>query len=79
MSNPYFLPPAAPAEQSPSPAVADAVVDAADGFDRERVLRLLDRLERDISTVEAAMEHAESGDVDSFTAAVAPLEARLAD
>jgi hypothetical protein len=53
--------------------------DASDGFDRERVLRLLDQLERDITAVEAAMVHAESGDHEAFAAAVAPLEPQLPD
>ncbi len=47
---------------------------AADSFDRERVLALLDRLERDVAVVEAAMVHVEAGEHESFDAAVAVLE-----
>jgi hypothetical protein len=47
---------------------------ASDDFDRDRVLRLLDQLEADVSAVEAAMVHAESGDSEAFAAAVASLE-----
>jgi hypothetical protein len=50
-----------------------------DGFDRERVLRLLDQLERDVTAVEAAMVHAESGDTEAYAAAVSTLEPRLVD
>jgi hypothetical protein len=47
----------------------------ADSFDRERVLGLLDRLERDIAMVEAAMGHVEAGEHASFEAAISVLEA----
>jgi hypothetical protein len=50
-----------------------------DGYDRDRVLRLLGRLERDIAAVEVAMVHAEAGDHEAFTATVAPLETQLVD
>jgi hypothetical protein len=46
-----------------------------DSFDRERVLGLLDRLERDIALVEAAMGHVEAGEHESFAAAISVLEA----
>ena len=45
-------------------------------FDRERVLALLDRLERDIAVVEAAMAHVEAGEHDSYAAAMTVLEPR---
>jgi hypothetical protein len=61
------------------PAAPEAEPDGADGFDRERVLRLLDRLERDIDAVELAMGHAESGEHDAYAAAVSSLSPRLAD
>jgi hypothetical protein len=44
-------------------------------FDRERVLGLLDRLERDIGVIESAMVHVEAGDHDAFGVAVAALDA----
>jgi hypothetical protein len=65
-----------------STALDDTVADTAvdnDGFDRERVLRLLDQLERDVTAVEAAMVHAESGDTEAYAAAVSTLEPRLVD
>jgi hypothetical protein len=46
-------------------------------FDRERVLALIGRLERDVAVVEAAMDHLEAGEHDSFAAAVSVLEAQL--
>ena len=69
MSEP-FEHPAAALDDGPAPT---------DGFDRDRVLRLLDQLERDVSAVEAAMVHAESGDSEAYAAAVSTLEPRLAD
>jgi hypothetical protein len=51
----------------------------ADGYDRDRVLRLLDRLERDVVAVETAMVHAESGDHEAYATAVSTLEPRLLD
>jgi hypothetical protein len=83
MSDPFGT-----ASYAPTPSVAPtpsaqpaspAPESDSDGFDRDRVLRLLDRLERDVTAVEAAMEHAESGDQEAFAAAVAPLESPLAD
>jgi hypothetical protein len=66
-----------------STALDSAALDNAaadnDGFDRERVLRLLDQLERDVTAVEAAMVHAESGDTEAYAAAVSTLEPRLVD
>jgi hypothetical protein len=50
---------------------------STDDFDRERVLRLLDQLEADVTAVEAAMVHAESGDSEAFAAAVASLEPQI--
>jgi hypothetical protein len=78
MSDPYFAPPVSSAAPEVTPVPVEDPADA-DGFDRERVLRLLDRLETDIGVVEAAMEHAESGDQAAFAAAVAPLEPQLTD
>jgi hypothetical protein len=49
--------------------------DTDDSFDRERVLELLDCLERDVALVEAAMGHVEAGEHESFTAAIGVLEA----
>jgi hypothetical protein len=48
-------------------------------FERERVLALLGRLERDVAVVEAAMDHLEAGEHESYTAAVSVLEAPLSD
>jgi hypothetical protein len=72
MTDPFVTVPNEPAASVPE-------TDPGDGFDRDRVLRLLDRLERDVVAVEAAMEHAESGDQEAFAAAVAPLESPLVD
>jgi hypothetical protein len=59
-------------------AAAPAVTErGSDDFDRDRVLRLLDQLEADITAVEAAMVHAESGDSEAFAAAVASLTPQL--
>jgi hypothetical protein len=58
------------------PAGPDPASD--DSFDRDRVLALLDRLERDIAVIEAAMVHVEAGEHESFAAAVAVLEPVLA-
>jgi hypothetical protein len=81
MSDPYA--PSVPLAAFPVADLAhvadDADAPAGDGYDRERVLRLLDQLERDVTAVEAAMVHAEAGDHDAFAAAVAPLEPHLAD
>jgi hypothetical protein len=60
------------------PAAA-AVEPADDGFDRGRVLRLLDRLERDVATVETAMVHVEAGEHEAYAAAVATLDVQLVD
>jgi hypothetical protein len=57
----------------------EAESESADGFDRERVLRLLDRLERDIAAVELAMGHVESGEHDAYAVAVSSLTPRLDD
>ena len=62
-----------PANASPTAAAMP------DNFDRERVLTLLDRLERDIATVEAAMGHVEAGEHESYAAALTVLEPRLPD
>jgi hypothetical protein len=51
----------------------------AETFDRDRVLALLDRLERDIAVVEAAMSHVEAGEHDSYAAAATVLESSLPD
>lgn len=68
---------AAPADAAPTDA---SPVDAGtDGFDRARVMRLLERLERDVATVEAAMGHVEAGEHEAYAAAVAAFEPRLAD
>lgn len=56
-----------------------AATPAGDEFDRSRVLRLIERLERDVATVEAAMSHVEAGEHEAYAAAVATLEPRLAD
>jgi hypothetical protein len=78
---PWQNPSTPPAVPAPAPAEVEQSdgSDAADNFDRDRVLRLLDQLEHDITAVEAAMVHAESGDQEAFTAAVATLEPQLAD
>jgi hypothetical protein len=62
-------------------AQADAAQADADasGFDRDRVLRLLDQLERDVVAVESAMVHVEAGAHDEYAAAVAVLEPQLSD
>ena len=65
-------------EHSPAP-VSAAVAPAAAlstgeaGFDRERLLDLVDGLERDIALVEGAMSDIESGDDDAVDAALAAL------
>jgi len=80
MSELYPSVPAASIE--PVPPDVGARTDGApagDGYDRDRVLRLLGRLERDIAAVEVAMVHAEAGDHEAFAATVAPLETQLVD
>jgi hypothetical protein len=59
------------------PSMSNVPPTPADSFDRERVLTLLDRLERDIAVVEAAMVHVEAGEHESFDAAVAVLQPGL--
>ena len=68
-------------DATPDDADATPADDAADGagFDRDRVLRLLDQLERDVVAVESAMVHVEAGAHDEYAAAVAPLEPQLSD
>jgi hypothetical protein len=63
-----------PVEPAPTATAADAESPSADGFDRARVLRLLERLERDVATVETAMVHVEAGEHEAYAAAVASLE-----
>jgi hypothetical protein len=58
-------------------AAGDASAD--DGFDRGRVLRLLDRLERDVAAVETAMVHVEAGEHEAYAAAVATLDVQPVD
>jgi hypothetical protein len=71
------------AEPAPVPSVVaeapagDAPAD--DGFDRGRVLRLLDRLERDVAAVETAMVHVEAGEHEAYAAAVATLDVQPVD
>jgi hypothetical protein len=67
-------------EPEPFEAESDASDDtAADGFDRRRVLRLLDRLERDVAAVETAMVHVEAGEHEAYAAAVATIDANVVD
>jgi hypothetical protein len=78
-----FVPADAPTEPATvaNDGATDAATDANDGagFDRDRVLRLLDRLERDVVAVESAMVHVEAGAHDGYAAAVALLEPQLSD
>ena len=78
-SEPALSQPAASdlAPPEPTPAEPDGV--GADGFDRGRVLRLLDRLERDVAAVETAMVHVEAGEHEAYAAAVATIDAELVD
>ncbi len=46
----------------------------ADAFDRERVLALLDELERDVAIIESAMASVEAGDHESYDAAMTALD-----
>jgi hypothetical protein len=72
---PGLFDPAAAAAASP----ADDGVGHGDDFDRDRVLRLLGRLERDIAAVEVAMGHVEAGEHDAYEVAVSSLAPRLDD
>lgn len=60
-------------------ASTDTAPADADGFDRARVMRLIDQLERDIAAVEMAMAQVEAGEHEAFAATVAPLELRFVD
>jgi len=63
-------PAAQPAEiAAPSPVS----VDVGDDFDRDRLLDLVDRLERDVALVEGAMNDIENGDQAGVDAALAAL------
>lgn len=72
MSEPYGTIPGSEAESALPGA-------SPDGFDRSRVMRLLERLERDVAAIEVAMAHVEAGEHGAYAAAVAGLEPRLAD
>ena len=69
----------AEAEFDAEPEPSESDDSAADGFDRARVLRLLDRLERDVVAVETAMVHVEAGEHEAYAAAVATIDARATD
>jgi hypothetical protein len=65
---------AAPAIETAPDAVAVPETTAVDtGFDRDRVLGIIDRLEREVAIVEAAMVHVESGAHDAAEIALASL------
>lgn len=67
--------PAGAAAVEPAAAPAGSTLDGVEGsFDRVRVTRLLERLERDVAVTEAAMSHVESGDHASVAVALASLE-----
>jgi hypothetical protein len=73
--------PAAAVHTADAPEATADTTDAGEGagFDRDRVLRLLDQLERDVVAVESAMVHVEAGAHDEYAAAVALLEPQLSD
>lgn len=62
----------APEVAPAAPTVAQPV-DEGDGFDRDRLLDLVDRLERDVALVEGAMNDIEIGDQSGVDAALAAL------
>jgi hypothetical protein len=56
----------------PAPPGEEPAVDTT--FDRDRVLSVIDRLEREVAVVEAAMVHVESGAHDAAEIALASLD-----
>ncbi len=56
--------------------VAPAPVDDGSGFDRDRLLDIVDGLERDIALVEGAMNDIENGDQAGVDAALTALGGR---
>lgn len=70
--------PAEPVDAAAEPVAPPAAPGAEIDFDRERLVTVVDRLERDIALVESAMDDLERGDQISLDAALAALGDRPA-